>query len=273
MMGPVQTSSRSEVHPGISFRSYEPGDIPACAHLAEDAWPSGSTIASKEQEMSGMEGYMEYSLSVSNWTDIACTSDGIVGFLFGRVDNYLGKGKLKRSLFGEIPSITKSFFEYGRMTPSLLRFLWNLVLTETKVKLRIPRSDASIEMFIVDSKHRGKGVGRAPIILIGNIKRAIVDCHDRIPAVMRARGRITHLIPAGTSVCRFHHSYPVIAATAIISGKGDENVIPIAYHGRPYIMSAPSVCLHVIDPARKSSAPNPPLDLYTVRVLGDQEND
>jgi ribosomal protein S18 acetylase RimI-like enzyme len=127
--------------------------------LAEDAWPAGSAIGSKEQELSGMEGYMEFSLSLSNWTDIACTSEGIVGFLFGRIDNYLGKGKPKKSLLGEIPSITKSFFEYGRMTPGLLRFLWNLVLTEMKVKLRTPKSDASIEMFIVDSKHRGKGVG------------------------------------------------------------------------------------------------------------------
>lgn len=127
--------------------------------MAEDAWPPGSALGHKEQELSGMEGYMEYSLSVSNWTDIACTSDGIVGFLFGRIDNYLGKEKPKKSLLGEIPSITKSFFEYGRMTPSLLRLLWNLVLTEVKVKLRTPKSDASIEMFIVDSRHRGKGVG------------------------------------------------------------------------------------------------------------------
>jgi ribosomal protein S18 acetylase RimI-like enzyme len=159
MLEDVQTDFGSKVHPETSFRGYEPGDIPECARMAEDAWPAGSALGSKEQELSDMEGYMEYSLSVSNWTEIACTSDGIVGFLFGRIDNYLGKEKPKKSLLGEIPSITKSFFEYGRMTPSLLRFLWNLALTEMKVKLRTPKSDASIEMFIVDSKHRGKGVG------------------------------------------------------------------------------------------------------------------
>ena len=84
MLERAQTNSRSKVHPEISFRRYGPGDIPACARLAEDAWPAGADVASKEEELSGMEGYMEYSLSVSNWTDIAFTSDGVVGFQIGR---------------------------------------------------------------------------------------------------------------------------------------------------------------------------------------------
>jgi len=146
-------------HPEISFRRYQPGDIPACARLAEDAWPPGSVIGSKHQEVSGMESYMEYSVDVSNWTDVAYTSDGIVGFLFGRIENLAGTEVPKRSLLGELKSLLGTFLEYGPMTPTLLRFLWNLYLTEVKVRLRMPESDASIEMFIVDSKHRGKGVG------------------------------------------------------------------------------------------------------------------
>jgi ribosomal protein S18 acetylase RimI-like enzyme len=116
-------------------------------------------IGSKQQELSGMESYMEYSLSVSNWTDVAYSSDGIAGFLFGRIKNLAGTDVPKRSLLGEVEGLLETFLDYGHMTPTLLRFLWNLFLTETKVRLRMPKSDASIEMFIVDSKHRGKGVG------------------------------------------------------------------------------------------------------------------
>jgi ribosomal protein S18 acetylase RimI-like enzyme len=32
-------------------------------------------------------------------------------------------------------------------------------LTELKLKVNMPRSDAEIRLFIVDSKHRGKGIG------------------------------------------------------------------------------------------------------------------
>ena len=115
---------------------------------------------------------MEHSLSFSNWTDIACTSEGVVGFLFGRIDNLPEMAMSKKPLLGEVPSIIKSFFEQDRMTPSLLRFLWNVVLTDLKLKLRLPKSDSSIEMFIVDSKHRGRGVGTE---LVDRFLRAAKD--------------------------------------------------------------------------------------------------
>jgi len=116
-------------------------------------------MVSKKQEASGMRGYMTYSVGVANWTDMACTSEGVVGFLFGRIDNYSGAPLPKRSLLGELPTFIRSFFIENRMTPRSISFTWSLLLTELKVKLRIPKSDASIEMFIVSSKHRGKGVG------------------------------------------------------------------------------------------------------------------
>jgi|GEM_PF-1114742 len=143
----------------ISFRRYEPADLSTCASLAEEAWPPGPGIVTKEQETSGMRGYIGYSVGLANWTDIACTSEGIVGFLFGRIDNYPGAPVPKRSPLGELPTFIRSFFIENRMTTKSILFTWSLFLTELKVKLRIPKSDASIEMFIVSSKHRGKGVG------------------------------------------------------------------------------------------------------------------
>jgi ribosomal protein S18 acetylase RimI-like enzyme len=143
----------------ISFRRYEPGDISTCASLAEDAWPPGPGIVSKEQETSGMKGYIGYSVSLANWTDMAYTSEGIVGFLFGRIDNHPGAPLPKKSPLGELPTFIRAFFLKNRMTPGSILFAWSLFLTELKVKLRIPKSDASIEMLIVSSRHRGKGIG------------------------------------------------------------------------------------------------------------------
>jgi ribosomal protein S18 acetylase RimI-like enzyme len=147
------------INEAISFRRYEPGDLSTCTSLAEDAWPPGPGIVSKKQETSGMKGYIGYSVGLANWTDMACASEGVVGFLFGRIDKYPGAPVPKRSPLGELPTFIRSFFIENRMTPKSISFTWSLFLTELKVKLRIPKSDASIEMFIVCSKHRGKGVG------------------------------------------------------------------------------------------------------------------
>ena len=122
---------------------------------------------------------MEYSLNLANWTDIAYNSEGIVGFLFGRIDNYPERVPSKKSPFRESSIIIRSFFK-ERVTPTLLRFLWSLILTDLKLKLNIPKSDASIEMFIVDSKHRGKGVGSE---LLERFLRAAEDAGSSLVTV------------------------------------------------------------------------------------------
>jgi ribosomal protein S18 acetylase RimI-like enzyme len=58
-----------------------------------------------------------------------------------------------------LPSLAKSLLDYNVLTFRELGFLWNVLLTEFKLHLRLPKSDASIEMFIVDSRYRGKGIG------------------------------------------------------------------------------------------------------------------
>ncbi len=140
--------------------------------MAKEAWPAASAVGSKALELSGMEGYMEHSLGMANWTDVAYTSEGVIGFLFGRIDGYREEERPKRPLMGEVPTILRTFFEHDRMTPTLLRFIWGLLLTDLKLKLLMPRSDASIEMFIVDSEHRGEGVGSD---LIGRFLKAAGD--------------------------------------------------------------------------------------------------
>ncbi len=151
------TTSRNTLPQGISFRKHETGDIKACGRLARQAWPAGPGKASKDVEQASMEGYMQYSLDSSNWADIACADGRMIGFLFGRIDGL--RAVPERSHLGEIPSLSKSILEYDRRDLRLLAFIWSLALTELKLKLNTPPSDASVEMFIVDSEWRGKGVG------------------------------------------------------------------------------------------------------------------
>jgi len=142
-----------------SVREYESGDLTACARIASEAWPAGPRAGASWKENSGMENYIEYSLSVSNWSEVALTAEGVVGFLFGRIDNYEGRARPKKYVLGELPSAIKWFLSRENKARWHIAFAWDIVLTELKLALNTPDSDASIEMFIVDSRMRGKGVG------------------------------------------------------------------------------------------------------------------
>ncbi len=157
--GKAVESDEDRVLRGLRFMPFAPGHIKACARLAREAWPAGPGVASKEIELAGMEGYMQYSLDSSNWTDIACADEGMAGFLFGRIDGLPGPPSPDRGVLGELPSLLASILDHDRRDPRMLAFLWSLALTEFKLRLNTPESDASVEMFIVDSGWRGKGVG------------------------------------------------------------------------------------------------------------------
>ncbi len=145
--------------PDLSFRECVSTDVPACAQMAEEAWPADPRVASRLHLLAGLEGYMEYGLTRSNWTDIACVDLVPAGLLFGRIDGLQGRPQPSDSPLGELPWAAKSLMGARRDMLILLRFLWNLELTEMKARLNMPRADASIEMFIVGSAHRGEGIG------------------------------------------------------------------------------------------------------------------
>lgn len=147
--------------PTVSFREGRQEDIPECARLAKDAWPAGPGHGSNETELSGMAAYMQYSFDSSNWAEVACIDEIVVGFLFGRIDGHPEAAVPKRSLLGEVPALAKSIMDHEIMGPKSLRFVWSLAMTEMKLRLNTPPSEASIEMFIVDAEHRGRGIGSA----------------------------------------------------------------------------------------------------------------
>jgi len=164
----------------ISFRRYAPEDLRACTRLAEEAWPPGPDLATKDVISWGMEGYIVSSLMNANWTEIAYDSQSVVGFLFGRIDKYRGDAAIPGSMFGELPTLAKHVVGRHRKTPGILGLFYTLMLTELKLKVNMPRSDSEIRLFIVDSKHRGKGIGG---MLIDRFLRAARDAGSSIATV------------------------------------------------------------------------------------------
>src|SRR5512136_1979155 len=125
---PEGAMADSETQQGISFRRYTSDDLQACTKLAEEAWPPGPNLATKDSASWSMEGYIESSLMNANWTEIAYDSQGVVGFLFGRIDKYRGDAAATGSLLGEIPSFARQVLGKYRRTPGILAFFWALVL-------------------------------------------------------------------------------------------------------------------------------------------------
>jgi len=177
---PEGTMADSASQQSISFRRYASEDIQACTKLAEEAWPPGTDLATNDAASWGMEGYIESSLMNANWTDIAYDSQGVVGFLFGRIDKYREETAAPGSLLGELPTFARHVVGKYRKTPGILAFFWSLLLTELKLKVNMPRSDAEIRLFIVSHKHRGKGIGG---MLIGRFLHTARDVGSTLAAV------------------------------------------------------------------------------------------
>jgi len=140
----------------IHYRPYVDSDLDRCAELAVDAWPIVSAVA--EDTHSLMKAYVKSSLLFSDYTELCCVGDEVVGLLFGLTHKKLPPFKtrleLNRLFWG---------FVAGRYGPSKRRFrlLATFALTLLKVEVICRRLDCEVELFVVDAAYRGQGLGRA----------------------------------------------------------------------------------------------------------------
>ena len=139
------------------FRPFKPEDMDTCTRLAWQAWVADDEGPEEDVDPGVMEGYVRSFLARSNWNEVACDSHGVIGFLFGRIT--AGRGKTGvRSQLSELELIPRFLCgDYGpRLSPRILLYFFT---TEFKVLVNVPRSDAEINLLIVDSAHRGKRLG------------------------------------------------------------------------------------------------------------------
>jgi len=140
------------------FREYQPRDLDGCTRLAWEAWAADSADPSEVVEPRVMEGYVRSFLVRSNWRVVISDSQGVIGLLFGRIGGSKAKGG-GGSLANELGMIPHFLFGVNGQHLSPI-VLVHFFLTEFKVLVNVPRSDAEINLIIVDSKHRGKGFGK-----------------------------------------------------------------------------------------------------------------
>ena len=140
------------------FRQSNEGDIDACSRLAWNAWASDSTHNDEQASPKVMEGYVRTFLARSNWTEVAYDSHGVIGVLFGRIGRRV-ENEWSESITAVIHMIPQFLFgiEGHHVSPVVL---WHFFTTEFKVLVNVPRSDAEVNLIIVDSEFRGRGLGK-----------------------------------------------------------------------------------------------------------------
>lgn len=140
----------------ITCRPYVDDYLDRCAMLAADAWPFAAVIT--EDIHSLMKGFVKLSLLWSDYTEVCCTNDKVVGFLFGLIQKKLpGFGQ---SL--ELNKMSWRFFtgKYGKPRRRL-RFLVSCIQTLIKVEFYGRTFDSEVEFFVVDKEYRGRGIGQS----------------------------------------------------------------------------------------------------------------
>jgi len=150
------TEDRESEEP--QFRKFTPDDMAACTKLAWGAWALVDQEPGPDDDPSVMEGYVRSFLMRSNWNEVAFDSHGVVGFLFGRISKGEGREKVA-SPISELNVIPRFLFSNSRMPPISPIVMVHFFLTELKVLVNVPRSDAEVNLIVVDRTHRGRRLG------------------------------------------------------------------------------------------------------------------
>ena len=140
----------------IYYRPYVNDDLDHCAALAADAWPIATVIS--ENTHSLMKAYVKLSLLLSDYSEVCCVNDKVVGLLFGHTDKTLPS--LKESF--ELKKLSWGFItgKYGK-SKHRLRFLVSFIQTLLKVEFYCRKFDSEVELFVVDKEYRGQVMGRS----------------------------------------------------------------------------------------------------------------
>ncbi|MCG2821465.1 MAG: GNAT family N-acetyltransferase [Candidatus Atribacteria bacterium] len=142
----------------LRFREFDAKDISKCSELVVDAWPIVNALGTKEDVNKFISIFIELTLLSSTWREVVCVSDNIIGLLFGRINSdYRNKFK---AFFSILSIGMKIILWKYKGVSKRLTLLRKIISTEIKVMLNSPKSDGEVTFFIVDSKYRGKGIGR-----------------------------------------------------------------------------------------------------------------
>jgi ribosomal protein S18 acetylase RimI-like enzyme len=160
----------------VTFRPFQIDDISECSRLVAEAWPVMAALA-PEDDVRIVRSYVELSLVASTWLEVACAGEMVVGFLFGSInadDNMMNE--LNAVMSSLLVCVKVLMGRYGRLSRPLT-LLRKYFAAERKVERSSPTSDAEVELFVVGSAYRGRGIGKALMdrfVEIAAVKKAKV---------------------------------------------------------------------------------------------------
>jgi GNAT superfamily N-acetyltransferase len=145
----------------VTFRPFRVHDLSECSRLAADAWPAMASLVPEEEAVRFMRSYVELSRCASTWLEVACIGKKVVGFLFGSIDSDNNRVAELKGIISSLVVVAKVLTgRYGRLSRPLT-LLRKYLATDRKVERSSSASDAEVELFVVGSPHRGKGIGKA----------------------------------------------------------------------------------------------------------------
>jgi len=147
-----KTDSRPIAGP-LTFREFRKSDIGKCVEITAEAWP--------ELKPGGLDlATIEWYGWSSTWREVACVSDVPVGMLFGKIFNEMGfLGGTKTSVLHAAVYLKMLLGRYGRV-PHRFAYVKGGIQGDKDIDRNVPDTDGEITYFVVDSAHRGMGIGR-----------------------------------------------------------------------------------------------------------------
>jgi len=164
----------------LAFRKYEPSDLKRCAELAEQAWPVSEKMGKDPGEPSVMQPWIESSQLSATWSELAVVSGEVVGFLFGMVESQKPKGAGFKEISDQLWMFRRFLSSDAGRFEIPFKTLLGFLFMEFKLTVNRPKADAEIILLIVDSRFRGKGIGKT---LVDRFVKAAREANSHAIAV------------------------------------------------------------------------------------------
>ena len=125
----------------LTFCPYKQDDLSWYAELSASAWPIVTRLTKKGDLTSFIRAYVTLSLVASDYTEVCCDGDKVIGLLFGATGNTPPSPEKRQ----ESRKVLWAFIggKYGRIKHHL-RFLVGFVLSAVKFEYLCSRFDSEV---------------------------------------------------------------------------------------------------------------------------------
>jgi GNAT superfamily N-acetyltransferase len=141
----------------VAIRPYENHDRAECVAMSVEAWHrmSSGLPGGTAGHFWGM--LVDIARDYSDLHEVACVSDSVVGFLFGR-----RRGPPStRETMSQVKIFLRGMHAISRESSAIrtASLLCTLVLAEIKVLFNSPKCDGEVAFLVVGPRHQGRGIG------------------------------------------------------------------------------------------------------------------